>query len=116
MVFYTYTASGSLNLRKCGLGYSEHPRYVRNTAFAVRDQAWLKYRAIKGILEWIVIKKIRLVDFSYRGDGLIVILYVDTFNALYNEDDLISYADAVILVNNYLYQQELARAAAECLK
>lgn len=116
MVTFTYVASGSLNLRKCGIGYHVDPLHIHNIAFSIGDQAWIKYKAIKGILEWIIIKKIKIFDYSYNGEGPCTILYVDTFNALYNEEDLIYYEDALALVEAFYERRRLAEAAAECLR
>jgi len=113
---FTYEASGNLSLSKCGIGYSNSPIFIRNVEFSVGDQAWLKYKAEKGKLESIIVKKINLIDFTYRGNGPVTVIYVDTFNALYNETDLISYSDALILKTNYLYNQRVAESLAGCLK
>lgn len=115
-ITYVYEASGGLNLRKCGIGHSVDPKYVRNVAFSVGDQAWLKYRAEKGILESVTIKKIKLTPSLYEGRGWCLVIYFDTFNAAYNETDLIYYSEALALVQDYLARKKLAIAAAECLK
>ena len=115
MADFFYVASGSLNLGKCG-DYVLNVVYLRSIAFSIGDTAWLKYKAEKGILESIVIKKIRLVDFTYKGLGLAYILYVDTFNALYNDYDLIYYADAVAIAQDFLNRRRTIEETAECLK
>lgn len=115
MALFTYDASGGLGLNKCGVGYIFYPYYVRRVAFSIRDQAWLRYKAEIGILESIIIKKIKLVDYTTRGTGLSIILYIDTFNAIYNERDLIYYEEAVTLVEAYLYRRRIEEALAECL-
>jgi hypothetical protein len=116
MITYTYVAAGGLNLRKCGIGYFVNQLYLRNVAFTIGDQAWLKYRAEKGILESVTIKKIKITPYIYQGRGPSNIMYFDTFNAAYNETDLVYYDEAVLLVENFIRRRNLAIAAAECLK
>lgn len=116
MALFTYTASGGLSMNKCGIWYTFIPNYVRRIAFSVRDQAWLRYKAEKGILESIIIKKIKLINFTTRGTGLAIIMYIDTFNAIYNERDLIYYDEAVALVEAYLYRRRVEEASAGCLQ
>lgn len=113
---FSYEASGSLSLTKCGTGYIFTPEYVRSVVFSVGDQAWLAFKAQKGILESIVIKKIRIFPVLYRGLGPSTVIYIDTFNALYNEDDLLSYQDAFTLATNYLNNLILEAERAKCLQ
>lgn len=113
--FYTYQASGSLSIKKCGKGYSVDYTFIRNTVFQVGDQAWLRYKAEKGILEKIVVKKIKIFRWDYKGEGPSVVVYTDTFNAIYNEWDLISYSDAATLSEIYLTKLNAAKEAAKCL-
>lgn len=115
MALFTYIASGGMGLQKCGIGYVFEPYYIRHIAFSIRDQAWLRFKAEKGILESIIIKKIKLIDFTTRGTGLAIVMYVDTFNAIYNEWDLIYYETAVALVESYLNRNHAEEASAECL-
>jgi hypothetical protein len=115
-VSYSYVGSGSLSLQKCGYWFFFDPHYTRPIAFSVRDQAWLRYKAEKGILESIIIKKIKLFDYTFRGTGLAIITYTDTFNTVYNERDLIYYSEAVTLAEAYLYRQRVEESQAECLR
>lgn len=93
----TYTGSGSVIVSGCGeYTYAKNYPYLWN----VGDTCFLKYKAIKGKLEKIVIKEIKIVT-NYEIDGEIRFMYVDTFNALYNEGDLLTQFDAVNLAKQY---------------
>lgn len=116
MSLYSYIASGGLNIEKCGRWYDFQPAYFRITAFSVGDQAWIKWKAQIGVLESVVIKKIRIFPYLYLGRGGSTIIYVDTFNAIYNEWDLLSYADALTIATNYINQKLASASQADCLK
>lgn len=111
---FTYVASGGLHLNKCGFTWELVYYYIHPTPFSVGDEVWLKYKAIVGILESVVIKKIKLTTYLYKGKGSSIALFIDTFNRVYNENDIINNQDAVNLANNYI-QQELKNASKACV-
>ncbi len=64
-------------------------------------------KAQLGILETIVIKRVRLVT-SKATFGQIIVLYIDTFNGLWNENMLCTGPEATSLATAYLLQQQQA--------
>jgi hypothetical protein len=80
------------------------------TAFAAGDIVFNIDKATKGVLERIVIKRPKIIN-SARTGGHFEAMYVDTLNALWNEWDLVSHAEAIILVQLY-YEELLEEAAA----
>ncbi len=116
-MIFTYVASGGLNLRKCGTGvaYTAIPQCYHR--FNPGDTAWLGYKAAKGTLEYVVVKKMRLITrFTTNGVGDCIVMYVDTFNALYNEWDLVTLDQANAMVSAYNQMVKANTALAECFK
>jgi len=73
-----------------------------NTLYAVGDILYYKQKAqFQGVLERVVIKKQRAIR-SIATQGKIEVTYVDTLNALWNEDELVFHAEAVTLATVYL--------------
>jgi hypothetical protein len=72
-------------------------------------------KAKKGILQASVIKQIKVV-FNARTQGRYLILYTDTFNVLWNEDELCSEADATTFAIAYLEneQQQILQTLGNC--
>lgn len=104
----TYTGSGTVFIDGCG-EYTVARNY--DYLWNVGDTCFLRYKAIKGKLEKIVIKQIKLVT-NYQINGEIKFIYVDTLNALYNESDLITQYQAVNLAKQYYeFQMFLALSA-----
>tara|TARA_Y100000034_G_scaffold28650_1_gene34459 strand:+ start:380 stop:718 length:339 start_codon:yes stop_codon:yes gene_type:complete len=84
-----------------------------NTLYAVGDILYYKQKAqFQGVLEKVVIKKQRAIR-SITTQGKIEVTYVDTLNALWNEDELVFHAEAVELAT--LYFEDLL-AALEAVK
>jgi hypothetical protein len=111
---FTYVASGGILLSRCGINWQFRPLYIHPTAFDVGDKAWLKYKAQKGKLVSVVIKKIVVHPFLYEGRGNCTAIYFDTLNAAYNEDDLITNAEAVAIAVAFL-ERELLQAEGACV-
>lgn len=105
----SYTGSGNVNIDGCG-----YYDYFLNLAyrFKVGDTCYLKYKAIKGKLEKIVIKEIKVVT-NYDIKGIIKFMYIDTLNAIYGEEDLLLAAEAVSLAKQYYEFQIFLAAAAK---
>lgn len=89
---FTYEATGGIQLFGCSSYTLTHLRYYKYREGSI---LFSKQKAIKGVYEKIAIKKV-LFPTQY------VNLYVDTFNGLWNEDELVSYQTAVSLVQNYI--------------
>lgn len=62
------------------------------TAFAVGSLVYFVPKAKKGILYPVAIKKIEAI---FQSAALPTMLYTDTLNALYNEDELCGEAEAI---------------------
>lgn len=82
---YFYSSRGNIfTLYSCSK-YS----YQILTKYKIGEILYLKSSALKGLLEKIVIKKTDL-------------FYKDTLNAYHNEKDLITYNEALVLIDQYL--------------
>lgn len=104
-----YTGSGTIFLSSCTpINFRRNWPY----RFAIGDTCFLKFRAIKGKLEKIVIKEIRVVANDYTN-GIVKIMYLDTFNALYGELDLITEKEAILLAKQYYEYQILLNISAK---
>jgi hypothetical protein len=68
--------------------------------FNVGDIACTKPSALKGIIEKIVVKEIQVAESASINQ--IAYIYKDNLNQLWNSDELITYAAAKILAQNYL--------------
>lgn len=102
---YTYQASGVLVIKKCGITWDWQPIFVYPARFAVGEPAWLRFRAVKGIMEYVIIGKIKLVTHTYQGRGGGTLIYFDTLRAAYNENELITNSEAADLAMAYLVRQ-----------
>jgi len=98
---YNYIASGNLSTTKCGKGYTFVP--IPDCIYRLNpgDTAWLGYKAEQGIFE---------------GFGPCIPMYIDTWNAIYSEWDLLTFDEATDAVNAYLAAIQQAEAMAKCLK
>jgi hypothetical protein len=100
---FNYTSDGKMKFNGCSaVSKSENflSKYQRG------DRVWLYYKAKKGILESVVIKELRILggSFSYNK---VVSIYVDTYNFLYNEEELIPLNLALELKNNYCLSKSI---------
>lgn len=101
-----YTASGGINVFGCGrIRQSNYYLYK----YGENSIVFLRYKAVRGNLEKIAIKKVIVKKESIKTSGLIIPLYVDTLNAYYNEEELCSHKEAVDLAKIYY---ESVKAAA----
>lgn len=105
----SYVGSGTVVLDGCG-----YYDYFLNLGyrFKVGDTCYLKYKAIKGKLEKVVIKEIKVVT-NYEIKGIVKFMYVDTLNALYGEGDLLLASEAVALAKQYYEFQIFLAASAK---
>ena len=102
-----YTGTGSISVGGC----SEYSFAVTIPAsYEVGDILYEKKKAQKGILRKHCIKKVKTRNI-YDA-----VLYVDTFNSIFGEADLITYAEAVILADaaNRLSAQQLEDHILNC--
>ena len=96
---FDYIASGSINLIGCSGPNSIG--YVAITEFLEGDFAWIKYRADKGLLERVNIKKINFQTiYQYN--------YQDTFNRVWLERELCSLEEAQAKIHDFKVKQKKA--------
>jgi hypothetical protein len=88
---YTYQATGGIQMIGCSSYKLIHFRHYK---YRIGSILFSKEKAMRGIYEKIAVKSVRFPN-PY------VNLYVDTFNALWNEDEIVSYETAVGLVKEY---------------
>jgi len=110
---YNYIGGGKIKFGLCA-GYFKRINILHK--FNVGDIAWLNYKAKKGKLESISIKKLIFTGGPYSTNKMVV-LYKDNTNFLYNADELITKNEAVELVNSYLYDEllHLVEAKNKCI-
>lgn len=90
MPTYNEAGSGSVLCKGCAVYYFG---MTFTLAFKEGDLAFRKDRALKGVLEMIAIKQV-FVNFN---GNVPIIKYIDTYNALYTDADLVDQADAMAL-------------------
>jgi len=75
--------------------------------FTENDFAFVQKKALKGLLEEVAIKEVQIGNDAYGQD---YITYQDTWNSLWNEDELVAETDAIDLAvaywNSYIAQLE----------
>ena len=104
-----YTGSGIIVIAGCTV----INLYVNLTyRFKVGDVCFLKFKAVKGKLEKIVIKEVRVVSNDYIY-GAVRFMYIDTFNAIYGEEDLVTEKEAIPLAKQYYEYQILLNVNAK---
>lgn len=108
---------GEIKLGGCGLYTHYNLFYLK---FKVGSIVYSRPKALKGIVEKIVIKKIRLfqqslqkqirnpaIEFSTIEDSFrYPPLYIDTLNGYHNEEDLCSSEEVVQIIDNYLSRKK----------
>lgn len=102
MAVYNESISGGAKIRGCGATIIYKRIYT--TTYGAGDVVYNVYKARKGILERLVIKRVKTVN-SAKTMGLFTVMYVDTFNALWNERDLVPYSTAKSLAEAYYLDQ-----------
>lgn len=70
------------------------------TLFGPGDIVYNINKAQRGVLEKVVIKRQRVLN-KERTGGVFEVMYIDTFNALWNEWDLVSHSQAIALATDY---------------
>ena len=92
---FSYDTIGGFEIFGCSDYNLTHLRYYQ---YSIGSILFVKKKALKGVYEKIAIKEVRFPK-DY------VNLYVDTFNALWNENELVSYETAVDLINAYIQRR-----------
>lgn len=95
-----YEATGGIVIGGCA-AFKVTKRYI--TKFGVGARVYIRKKALKGKLESVVIKKInRVMPASPTCAGILKeVNYLDTFNRVWMEEELIWQADAVDLATLY---------------
>ena len=94
---FNYVGSGNINLTGC---YAAFKSINFKTKYTKGDVVFLKKKAKKGILESVAIKDVRILGGGFSSNQITAI-YTDTYNFLYNEDELLYPNEAYELKNNY---------------
>jgi hypothetical protein len=103
-----FVASGKLSLRRCGPYVVFTPRRVRAVYFLPGEKAWLLFKAEVGIVEYVYVKKVNVTE------DLLIVTYIDTFNRVYNEWDLVGETTAVQVATAYLELRLRQASRAVC--
>lgn len=102
MSYYYEGGSGGIRVVGCaGLGMQQR-LIVR---FLVGERVYIRKKAHLGVIESVVIKRINGVFPKYEGFNTAIqpdVNYVDTFNRIWFEDELISQENAVDIARIYL--------------
>lgn len=88
-----YEGIGKIELFGCAVFELD---YYADNLYSIRDLLYIKPKALLGILEKIVIKNILI-----NGEYPYFITYIDTFNSLWNENELIYLENAQDLIINF---------------
>jgi hypothetical protein len=102
---FQYEADTSEGIEIAGCGISR-PTIYEVFRFAPGTTVFNCYKASRGVLERLTIKRIDLLK-NRRTYNRYVPLYVDTLNSLYNEDELCTETEAVELAT-FFYTKQLA--------
>ncbi len=93
----SYPMNGTLLVRTCNT-------YFKNDAILYKykpgDILYLSYKAKIGKLEKIKIKDVRVIS-NRQINGAIDFIYIDTYNSLYNDRDLVLETEALLLAKQY---------------
>jgi hypothetical protein len=95
---FTYTASGSLRFAGCTSSAACTFLLVK---FKEGSFVYLCEKAQKGILERLAIRRVKCTEIK----GQIIALYFDTFNAVYNEEELCTHSEAVAKAKEFHLSQ-----------
>lgn len=105
-----YSATGKISIFGCA---KTQKSIYYNYKYGENSIVFLRYKAVKGVLEKIAIKKV-ILQSGRKTFGQIVPLYQDTYNSLYNENDLCTHQEAIELA--IIYYQNLEAIATEAAK
>lgn len=100
-MIFEYTGSGTIIVEGCTCPKKEIYLYYK---WPENSIAYLKYKAEKGIMERVAIKKV-IINKNYATKLAEVVLYQDTMNSLYNENDLITEEEAKYLAQVFWLTQ-----------
>lgn len=96
-MIYHYLSSGTIKTGGCA---KTGKKLYLTHKFSENSIVYLKFKAKKGVLERIAIKKV-ILRAGPKSYNTVVPLYQDTLNSLYNEEDLISELEARTIAVEY---------------
>jgi len=98
----SYIGSGGFRFGVCSK-YWKTINYPHK--WSVGDILFSKQKALIGQFEKVAIKEVRLI-MNANTFGKMIFIYVDTFNSLWNENDLIQEYDALLIAKMY-YEKKI---------
>ena len=111
---YTYIAGGQISIGGCSDYQAWAFAYWR---YAVNSIVFSKLAALKGKYERVAIKEVIFTDQSNMCRACnYTPMYKDSYNSLWDEQELVPYSEAVELVDNYYLRIEalIQRNALKC--
>jgi hypothetical protein len=109
---YSYTGSGGSKLGFC-VSFWKINNYPHK--WKIGDILFVVPSANIGVLEKVCVKQVKVIS-KHQTNGSFYFLYIDTTNAIYNENELTTEYDALILAKLY-FEKQLAftvQAATIC--
>jgi len=105
---FSYVGGGKVNFYGC----FKYRKFIGHKhKYNVGDILYYLPKAEKGKLEKIVVKKVHVVRFI-ETYGQPKFLYIDTYNSIYNEYDLVYEGEALLIAKTYYeIQAEWAKIA-----
>jgi hypothetical protein len=100
---FEYESNGIIKIRACALVKFKKAYPI---LFENNSKAFIKNKALRGILDFIVIKNSYLnMDPSYTRSGIQpVVVYIDTFNRVWLEEELL-YQEEALDVSEIYWQR-----------
>ena len=108
--YFSYVGSGTAYTKGCA--HTKKITYIQYK-YGENSIVYLKYKAEKGIIERIAIKRV-LLNSGPKTYNKIVPIYQDTLNSLYNENELILEADARALALAYWTKRQNSINDLQC--
>lgn len=107
-----YIGSGGVRVGGCAVT-TPTPFYIAD--FTIGTIVYLRAKAMKGVLEKIAIKEALQSDLNRRHSSRIM-LYKDTNNFIYGVNELVTYDEAIALVEAYTaaFEAKQAEYALKC--
>jgi len=99
---FSYVGGGKVTFYGC---FKYRQFFGQKHKYNVNDVVYYLPKAEKGKLEKIVIKKVHVVR-TQETWGQLKFLYIDTYNSIYNERDLVWEGEALLIAKTYYQIQE----------
>lgn len=105
-----FTGSGQIKFGGCASTYRSV--YI-SYKWGENSVVYVKHKALKGILERVAIKRV-ILNSGPKTFNKIVPIYEDTFNSLWNEDDLLYESEAREFALAYWQKREADLISIRC--